>query len=152
MAEDIWKPHVTVAAMVEQDDKFLLVKEKIKGEILYNQPAGHLEPGESLIEAVVRETMEETQYDFTATALQGIYRFVPNASSDSSYIRLLFRGTVGLNHKGVLDEGIVSVEWMSYEEIKACRHQHRSPLVLQCVEDCLNNAPFPLDIISQQFA
>jgi 8-oxo-dGTP pyrophosphatase MutT (NUDIX family) len=152
MAENIWKPHVTVAAMVERDDKFLLVKEMVKGEILYNQPAGHLEPGESLLEAVVRETMEETQYEFTATALQGIYRFVPDASSVSSYIRLLFRGTVGTNHKGRLDEGIISVEWMSYEEIEACRQQHRSPMVLQCIEDYLNKPPFPLGVISQQFA
>ncbi len=152
MAENIWKPHTTVAAMVEQNGKFLLVKETVKGEIVFNQPAGHLEPGEGLLDAVVRETLEETQYEFTPTALQGIYRFVPDSSSLSSYIRLLFRGTVGANLKGTLDEGIISVEWMDYEEVKTCRAQHRSPLVLQCIEDYLSGSPCPLDIISREFA
>jgi 8-oxo-dGTP pyrophosphatase MutT (NUDIX family) len=152
MTESIWKPHTTVAAMVEQNGKFLLVKEIAKGEVVYNQPAGHLEPGESILDAVVRETLEETQYEFTADALQGIYRFVPDSSSDSSYIRFLFRGTVGDKYNGALDEGIISVEWMSYEEIRACRQQHRSPLVLQCVEDYLHKSPCPLDLISQEFA
>ncbi len=152
MTESIWKPHTTVAAMVEQNGKFLLVKEMAKGEVVYNQPAGHLEPGESILDAVVRETLEETQYEFTPNALQGIYRFVPDSSRDSSYIRFLFRGTVGDTYNGALDEGIISVEWMSYEEIRACRQQHRSPLVLQCVEDYLYKSPCPLDLISQEFA
>ena len=152
MTESIWKPHATVAAMVEQNGKFLLVKEMVKGEVVYNQPAGHLEPGESILDAVVRETLEETQYEVTPNALQAIYRFVPDSSRDSSYIRFLFRGTVGDKYNGALDEGIISVEWMSYEEIKACRQQHRSPLVLQCVEDYLYKSPCPLDLISQEFA
>jgi len=152
MTESIWKPHTTVAAVVEQNGKFLLVKEIAKGEVVYNQPAGHLEPGESILDAVVRETLEETQYKFTPDALQGIYRFVPDSSSDSSYIRFLFRGTVGDSLNGALDEGILSVEWMSYDEIRHCRQQHRSPLVLQCVEDYLHKSPCPLDLISQEFA
>ena len=152
MTDGIWKPHTTVAAMAEQDGKFLLVKELVNGVCVYNQPAGHLEPGESLLEAVVRETLEETQFEFTPTGLQGIYRFVPDSVSDSSYIRLLFRGTVGENLNGALDEGIISAEWMSYEEIKACEDQHRSPLVLQCVEDYLYESPCPLNVISRKFA
>ena len=152
MSDGIWKPHTTVAAMVEQDGKFLLVKEKVKGEVVYNQPAGHLDPGESLLEAVVRETMEETQLEFKPVALQGVYRFVVDSSPDSSYIRFLFRCTVGDSLKGALDEGIISAEWMSYEEIKACRQQHRSPLVMQCVEDYLSKSPCPLEVISQKFA
>lgn len=152
MTESIWKPHTTVAAMVEQNGIFLLVKEIANGEVVYNQPAGHLEPGESILDAVVRETLEETQYEFTPDALQGVYRFVPDPSRDSSYIRFLFRGTVGDSLNGALDEGIISVEWMSYEEIRRCRQQHRSPLVLQCVEDYLHKPPYPLDLISQEFA
>jgi ADP-ribose pyrophosphatase YjhB (NUDIX family) len=152
VTDNIWKPHTTVAALVEQNDKFLLVKEMVQGGIVYNQPAGHLEPGESLLDAVVRETLEETQYELTVTALQGIYRFVPDTSSDSSYIRLLFRGTVGANLNGALDKGIISAEWLSYAEIKSCQDQHRSPLVLQCVEDYLNKPPCPLEVISQEFA
>jgi len=152
LSNNIWKPHTTVAAMAEQDGKFLLVKEMVQGEVVYNQPAGHLDPGESLLEAVVRETMEETQWEFKPVALQGIYRFVADSTSDSSYIRFLFRGTVGAEFNGALDEGIISVEWMSYEEIRACRQQHRSPLVLQCVEDYLHKSPCPLDVLSQKFA
>ena len=152
MTDPIWKPHTTVAAVVERQGKFLLVKEMVKGEVVYNQPAGHLEPGESILDAVVRETLEETQYEFTPNALQGIYRFVPDSSSDSSYIRFLFRGTVGDSLNGALDEGIISVEWMSYEEIKDSRQQHRSPLVLQCVDDYFYKSSCPLDLISQEFA
>ena len=149
MAEKVWKPHTTVAAMAERDGKFLLVKERVKGEIVFNQPAGHLNPGESLIDAVIRETLEETQYEFTPGSLQGIYRLVPHKCSDSTYIRYLFRGDIGPNHHGSLDEGIISAEWMSYDEIKSCRDHHRSPLVLQCIEDYLHKQPYSLDIFSQ---
>jgi ADP-ribose pyrophosphatase YjhB (NUDIX family) len=152
VADFIWKPHTTVAAIVERDGKFLLVKEKVKGEIVFNQPAGHLNPGESLIEAVIRETLEETQYEFTPTELQGIYRLVPNENSDTTYIRYLFRGKLGTNHNGRLDDGIISAEWMSYDEIQSCREHHRSPLVSQCIEDYLNKQPYPLDIINHMFA
>jgi len=152
VADLIWKPHTTVAAMVERDGKFLLVKEMVKGEIVFNQPAGHLNPGESLIEAVVRETLEETQYEFTPTGLQGIYRLVPDKNSNTTYIRYLFRGNIGKNFNGRLDDGIISAEWMGYEEIQSCREQHRSPLVLQCIEDYLHKQPYPLDIIDHMFA
>jgi len=152
VTDTLWKPHTTVAALVERDGRFLLVKEMVKNKIVYNQPAGHLEPGESLLEAVIRETLEETRYQFTPTALQGIYRLVPDTSSDASYIRFLFRGTVGENIQGELDQGIISVKWMSYEEIKFCRGQHRSPLVLQCIEDYMHNPAYPLDVISRSFA
>jgi len=148
----IWKPHTTVAAMVEHQGKFLLVKEKVKGEIVFNQPAGHLNPGESLIEAVVRETLEETQYEFTPTGLQGIYRLVPDKNSNTTYIRYLFRGNIGKNFNGRLDDGIISVEWMSYDEIQLCRDRHRSPLVSQCIEDYLHKQPYPLDVISNMIA
>jgi len=148
----IWKPHTTVAAMVEREGKFLLVKEKVKGEIVFNQPAGHLNPGESLIEAVVRETLEETQYEFTPTELQGIYRLVPDKNSDTTYIRYLFRGKIGRSFNGRLDDGIISAEWMNYDEIQSCRDCHRSPLVSQCIEDYLHKQPYPLDVISNMIA
>ena len=152
MADFIWKPHTTVAAIVEREGKYLLVKEKVEGKIVFNQPAGHLNPGESLIDAVIRETLEETQYEFTATELQGIYRFVPNQNSDSTFLRYLFRGKTGRNLNGKLDDGIISAEWMSYDEIQSCREHHRSPLVLQCIEDYLHKQPYSLDILSQIFA
>ena len=152
MPDSIWKPHTTVAAIAERDGKFLLVKEKVNGGILFNQPAGHLDPGESLIDAVIRETFEETQYEFTPEKLQGIYRLVVNEDFDTTYIRFLFRGKIGSNRNGKLDDGIISAEWMSYDEIESCREHHRSPLVMQCIDDYLNNEPYPLDILSQLYA
>ena len=152
MADSVWNPHTTVAAITERDGKFLLVKEKVGGEIVFNQPAGHLNPGESLIEAVIRETLEETQYEFTPTGLQGIYRLAPEQASDSTYLRYAFRGNTGMNLDGRLDDGIISAEWMSYDDIQSCREQHRSPLVMQCIDDYLHLQPYPLDIFSRNFS
>jgi len=152
MVESLWKPHTTVAAIAERDGKFLLVREKVKGEIVFNQPAGHLNAGESLIEAVIRETLEETQYEFTPTGLQGIYRLVPEQASDATYLRYSFCGKTGLNLNGRLDDGIISAEWMSYNDIQSCREHHRSQLVMQCIDDYLHRQPYPLDIFSRQFS
>ena len=152
MADSVWNPHTTVAAITERDGKFLLVKEKVRGEIVFNQPAGHLNPGESLNQAVIRETLEETQHEFTPTGLLGIYRLVPEQASASTYLRYSFCGKTGLNLNGKLDDGIISVEWMSYDDIQSCRKQHRSQLVMQCVDDYLNLQPYPLDIFSRKFS
>ena len=152
MGDSVWNPHTTVAAITERDGKFLLVKEKVRGEIVFNQPAGHLNAGESLIEAVIRETLEETQYEFTPTGLQGIYRLVPEQASDATYLRYSFCGKTGPNLNGRLDHGIISAEWMSYDDIQSCREHHRSPLVMQCIEDYLHRQPYPLDIFSRQFS
>ena len=152
VAESIWKPHTTVAAIGERDGRFLLVKEMINSQIVYNQPAGHLDPGETLIDAVIRETLEETRYQFSPTALQGIYRFTAVESPQATYIRYLFRGEIGNRIDGELDEGIISAEWMSYEQVLDCRDQHRTPMVAQCVEDFRTTAGYPLEVISQIFA
>ena len=152
MAETIWKPRTTVAAICQRDGRFLLVREKVDGETVYNQPAGHLDPDESLLQAVVRETLEETRYRFVPQALQGIYRFQPHADSDLTYIRFLFRGEVGEKIDGPLDDGIIAAEWLDYDEIHALRARHRSPMVLQCIEDFLNGPGYPLDVISREFA
>ena len=152
MIETAWKPHTTVAALCERDGKFLLVKENADDRIVYNQPAGHLEPGETLLEAVVRETLEETRYRFTPQALQGIYRYRPHASSAQTYLRFLFRGEAGDLVEGELDQGIIAAEWLSYAQVLSCREQHRSPMVLQCIEDFRRQPGYPLDIISQEFA
>ncbi len=152
MPEAQWKPHVTVAALCERDGKFLLVREKADGGIVYNQPAGHLEAGESLVDAVIRETLEETRYVFTPTAMQKIYRYLPEQTSQRSYMRFLFRGELGQSDDGQLDEDILSVEWMSYDEVLACRKQHRSPLVLQSIEDYRAGPGYPLSLISPEFS
>jgi ADP-ribose pyrophosphatase YjhB (NUDIX family) len=151
MSETVWKPHTTVAAMCERDGKFLLVKEKVAGKIVFNQPAGHLEPNESLLDAVVRETLEETQTEFTPTALLGIYRSIPEDAPEITYLRFLFVGKIGRCFDGRLDDGIISAHWMSYDEIVACREQHRSPLVLQCVDDYLHKKPVSLEILIPEY-
>jgi len=152
LTNNVWKPNTTVASICERDGKYLLVRESASGRIVYNQPAGHLDPGETLVEAVIRETLEETRYRFTPQSLQGIYRFRPDPAKDKTYLRFLFRGEVGERVEGELDQGIIAAEWLSYDEIVACRAQHRSPLVLQCIEDFNNGPGYPLDIISKVFA
>ena len=152
MAETVWKPHTTVAALCERDGRYLLVRERVNGAIVYNQPAGHLDPGESLIEAVVRETLEETRYPFVPQSLLGIYRFTPEESPGRTYLRFLFRGQVGGPVPGELDEGIIAAEWLSYDEVLARREQHRTPLVVQCIDDARAGPGYSLSIISDDFA
>ena len=152
MSESVWKPRTTVAAICQRDGRFLLVREKVNGKVVYNQPAGHLDPGESLLQAVVRETLEETRYRFEPRALQGIYRFRPRTDSDMTYIRFLFRGDVGERVDGPLDREIIAAEWLDYDEIRALQGQHRSPMVMQCIEDFLGGPGYPLDILSREFA
>ena len=152
MAETIWKPRATVAALCERDGKYLLVREEVDGKPVYNQPAGHLDPNETLVQAVVRETLEETRYRFRPTALQGIYRYQPNAGNPDTYLRFLFRGEVGEKIDGPLDDEILAAEWFSYDQVLACRAEHRSPMVMQGIEDYLARPGYPLDIISAEFA
>ncbi len=151
MADSIWKPHVTVAAVIERQGKFLLVRERVNNRIVLNQPAGHLEAGESLIDAVVRETMEETQYGFTPTGLIGIYRSIPEESPEITYLRFLFCGNIGEHFDGELDRGIIAAEWLSQDEIKSSLTQHRSPLVMQCIDDYLNKPPYSIGVFSSLY-
>lgn len=152
MPESVWKPHVTVAAIGERNGKFLLVREEVKGRIVFNQPAGHLEENETLIDAVIRETLEETQYQFSPSGLQGIYRGSPAGNPEITYLRFLFAGVIGEHLNGKLDQGVISAEWLSYDEIKACQSDHRSPMVMQCIDDYLDHPCCSLDVISQLYA
>ena len=147
---DIWKPSVTVAAIIERDGQFLLVEEETSDGICFNQPAGHLDPDESLEQAVVRETLEETAHDFSPTALVGMYlsRYVSSRTSlEVTYLRFAFTGHLGAVHDRPLDQGILRTVWMSYAELIACQHKHRSPLVLKCVEDYLKGQRAPLSLL-----
>jgi ADP-ribose pyrophosphatase YjhB (NUDIX family) len=143
----IWKPNVTVAAVVERDGRFLLVEEQTENGLMFNQPAGHLEDRESLVAAAVRETLEETAWDFVPEALVGIYRWrVPGR--DVTYLRVAFCGRLGSHHAvRRLDEGIVRAVWQSADEIRAGSSRHRSPLVMRCVEDYLSGRRAPLDLL-----
>ena len=148
---EIWKPHVTVATVAEQNGRFLMVKELIDGTEMFNQPAGHLEPGESMEQAVIRETLEETSFQFTPTRLCGIYRYLPDPSQQRTYLRFSFTGEIGENLNQPLDQGIISVEWMTLDEIRQTRGSHRSEMVLQCVLDYLEKPSYPLQVFSSSF-
>lgn len=144
----IWKPNVTVAAVIERDGKFLLVEEHTSQGLRFNQPAGHLEANESLLHAVTREAREESAYDFEPEYLIGVYRWHAN-SSDTTYLRFAYSGRILAHHaEQPLDDGIVRAIWMTPEEIRASVAQHRSPLILQCVEDYLAGKRYPLELIT----
>lgn len=146
-----WKPNVTVAAIIERDGRFLLVEEDTADGLRLNNPAGHLDPGESPIEACVREVLEETAHDFAPAALVGVYlnRFTRTRTGhDITYLRFAFAGTVGTHHEWrALDEGIVRTVWMTLDELHASAARHRSPLVLQCIQDYLAGQRAPLALI-----
>lgn len=155
-----WKPSVTVAAVIEKKtggvSRFLLVEEETRDGLKLNNPAGHLDPGESPFEGCVRETLEETAFHFTPTAIVGVYlsRFEraligQEESEDITYLRFAFCGELGEHVAGqALDEGIVRTVWLTADEIRASAHMHRSPLLLTCMEDYLAGRRFPLDLVT----
>ena len=148
MREDQWKPNVTVAAVIERDGRFLLVEEETADGIRFNQPAGHLEDGESLLDAVVRETLEESRYVFRPTALVGIYQW-PRPQGDVTYLRFAFAGEIVSEEPDrPLDVGIIAPRWLTLDEVKECAARHRSPLILQCIEDLAAGKRYPLELIS----
>ena len=143
----IWKPNVTVAAVVERDGRFLVVEEETDDGLRFNQPAGHLDEGESLVQAAAREALEETAYQFRPEFLVGIYQW-PRPAGDITYLRFAFGGAItGFDPDRPLDSGIVRAVWMSLDELRATRERHRSPLILQCCEDYIAGRRFPLDLI-----
>ena len=146
-AERLWKPNVTVAAVVERDGRFLLVEEETADGVRFNQPAGHLDAGESLVEACVRETLEETGWHFRPRTLVGIYQW-PRPQGDVTYLRFAFAGDL-LDHDATrpLDDGIIVAHWFTRDEIDARQARHRSPLVHRCIEDWIAGRRFPLDLI-----
>jgi ADP-ribose pyrophosphatase YjhB (NUDIX family) len=140
-----WKPSVTVAAIIEKDGRFLLVEEHTTDGLRLNNPAGHLERGESPAEGCVREVLEETAHAFTPRSLVGVYL---TKAQDVTYLRFAFCGDVGAHDpRLVLDEGIVRTVWMTADEIRASVHRHRSPVILRCMEDYLAGDRYPLDLI-----
>lgn len=144
----IWKPHVTVAAILERDGRFLLVEEETNDGIRFNQPAGHLECGESLINAAIREALEETGYSFVPKHLVGIYNW-RNETKDVTYLRFAFAGEIaGHDAKRQLDQGIIAARWLTLDEIRALESRHRSPLILRCIDDWRAGKRYPLELIT----
>ncbi len=140
------RPRVTVAAVVEQEGRFLLVEEIDHGVAVLNQPAGHMEFGESPQEAVIRETLEETGWIFHPTHLQGIYQSV-DPVAQRHYLRLAFTGQVVAHQPhSKLDEVIIRTLWLTLEEVLQQQQRLRSPMVLRCIEDYFNDESYPLTL------
>jgi 8-oxo-dGTP pyrophosphatase MutT (NUDIX family) len=147
-----WKPSVTVAAVIERDGSYLLVEEHTPEGLKLNNPAGHLDPGESPQEGAVREALEETACVFTPAFVVGVYlsRFTrPARGEDVTYLRIAFGGTVGApDAQRALDDGIVRTLWMTLAEVRASTARHRSALVLRCIEDHAAGTRYPLQSIT----
>jgi 8-oxo-dGTP pyrophosphatase MutT (NUDIX family) len=151
-----FRPSVTVAAIIERDDgRFLLIEEETSDGIKLNQPAGHLDPLESLEQAVVREAMEETAHEFIPQGLVGMYMSRYHSKSrgtDVTYLRFTFCGKPGKQYDQPLDHGILRTLWMTRDELAACQERHRSPIVLKCVDDYLAGKRTSLDLLYTDYS
>ena len=143
----VWKLHATVAAIIERDNQFLMVEEIISGQQVINQPAGHLDPDESLIDAAIRETQEETAWQFTPDAITGIYLW-KHPENGESFFRVAFCGSCD-NHDAsqALDDGIQAAVWKTREQLVQQAEKLRSPMVIDCIDDYLAGKRFPLDLL-----
>lgn len=139
------KPALTVAAVIEKQQRFLLVEENIQGKTVLNQPAGHVENGETVLHAISREVWEETAWHFTPQQLLGVYQYTAN---HITYIRFCFSGLhYGYEASQPLDKDILRTVWLSREEIAAHKTQLRSPLVTRCIDDFLGGNRYPLHLL-----
>lgn len=141
-----WAPHITVATVVEQNSRFLLVHEKDHGQPVFNQPAGHWEQGETLIEAAQRETLEETGWLVNIEHFLGVYVYT-SPHNGVTYQRIAFSGKVQEQQHRKLDDGIIEAVWLSLEEVREQQAQHRSPMVIRLIEDYLAGKCYPLSMI-----
>ena len=148
----VWKPDVTVAAVAEIDGRFLFVEERASGRVVINQPAGHLEDGETFLEAVVRETLEETAWRFEPQSLLGVYVWRPEHQA-RTFLRVAFAGVVSDHDPSrPLDHGILRTRWLTREQLVEPRLRLRSPLVTQCVDDYLAGTRHPLTLLNHLIA
>jgi 8-oxo-dGTP pyrophosphatase MutT (NUDIX family) len=144
----VWKPDVTVAAVVEREGRFLLVEEHVGERLVINQPAGHLEANESLLDAAVREALEETAWDFVPEAVSGIYLW-QHPERNTSFLRVAFAGKVTEHHSNRrLDRGIRRTLWLTRDEVLQRQAQLRSPMVVQCIDDYLSGQRYPLSVLT----
>jgi len=142
-----WAPHVTVAAVAAREDRFLLVEEIAGERCVLNQPAGHLEDHEALVDAVIREVREETAWTFRPEYIVGVYRWRSTRNA-KTHLRVTFCGSVTEHLPGQpLDDGILDATWLSYAQIKQRKAQHRSPLVMRCIDDYLAGRRYGLDLL-----
>ncbi len=145
MSQALWFPHLTVAAIIEKEGRFLCVEEHPRHNNVINQPAGHIEHGESIEGAIVREMLEETGYDFTPREIIGLYYI--EGTNGISYLRICFTGKLGAQkHTGPIDPDITQTHWFSLKELK--QQELRSPVVLDAIDDYLDGIRYPLQLIS----
>jgi ADP-ribose pyrophosphatase YjhB (NUDIX family) len=143
-----FRPDLTVAAVVEHEGRYLLVEERVGNRVVFNQPAGHVERGESFVDAVVRETLEETARGFVPDAVLGIYTW-EQPERQRSFLRVAFTGHVGDQDLArPLDRGILRSVWMSREQVITRAARMRSPMVLRCIDDHLAGKRFPLEVLT----
>lgn len=143
----IWTPHATVAVIVEDEQgRFLLVEEHSDGKVVYNQPAGHIEAGETILDAARREALEETGWDVELQDFLGLYTYLA-PSNGVTYYRLCFSARAIQKVTDQLDDGIIAAHWLSLDDLRQESAKLRSPLVLQCIEDYRNGRRFPLEVI-----
>ena len=142
-----WKANVTVAAVIEKDGRFLMIEESIDGQKVINQPAGHLERNESLLNAVNREVLEETAWEFEPEKIVGIYLY-PGPNTEITFLRICFSGSSFQHYPDQkLDEGIIQALWMSRKEQDQRKENLRSPLVTNCIDDYLKGQEYSLDLL-----
>lgn len=143
-----WSAHVTVATVIQKDERFLLVEEYSEGfaHPVYNQPAGHVEAGETLIQAALRETLEETAWQVEITGFLGIYTYTPPMFPDRTYFRFCFLASAIIDTAQPLDEGIIQAIWLTLDELQNSGRA-RSPLVIKAIQDALSGQKYPLSMI-----
>ncbi|SFM74782.1 NUDIX hydrolase [Marinobacter pelagius] len=142
-----WTPHATVAVIVEDDrGRFLMVEEVSGGQVVFNQPAGHVEEDEAILDAVRRETLEETGWQVEPRHFLGVYTYKAPANG-VTYYRFCYAAEAVRHHSYELDDGIIAAHWLDLDDIRQLGDKLRSPLVLQCIEDYRNGRRYPLDVI-----
>ncbi|MGW8246766.1 MAG: NUDIX hydrolase [Acidiferrobacterales bacterium] len=147
--DTVWKPHVTVAAVVENKGRFLMVEEETELGTVFNQPAGHLEKDEDLVSAMLRETLEETAWEVEPESLIAVYRW-PHPHLDITYLRFAFAARPIRHHpERALDEGIIATHWLDLDALRANRERHRGPQVWQCIDDYLHGEHMPLSCLKE---
>ncbi|MEQ5833435.1 NUDIX hydrolase [Marinobacter sp. NFXS9] len=141
-----WKPHATVAVITEKDGRFLMVEERSNGRIVFNQPAGHVEEHETILDAARREALEETGWAVEPRHFLGLYTYLAPANG-RTYYRMCFVAEALQHETEQLDDDIIAAHWLTYDELRERQESLRSPLVLRCVEDYLAGRRFPLSVI-----
>lgn len=144
----VWKPHVTVAAIAQRENRFLVVEERVRGKLVINNPAGHLEESESFQDAIRREMLEETGWEFEPEILTGIYLW-KNRRLDTTFLRIAFFGRCLRHHpEQPLDRGIIGPKWLTRAELGSGQHELRSPMVVRCIDDYLAGSRYPLELLT----